>query len=512
MKRNYRGKMVSMISCVMLAAMFLNGCANTEVPETETVMEIKEAEQEPETQEPKEFLPLSVHTRPVNEIKYAEDGETALLYLKTADVTVSGDGYEKLANSVAGWCSERQKALNNNAVDSLEAAKAAKEQEEDFYGYAISQQVEVMRADESVLSLLDAGYENMGGAHPNVFRTGVTFDSVTGNQLEIEDVISDMDGFKEEATQYLIYTLKETYGDALFEGLEETLEQMWEWGPDWYLDASGIVMIFNEYAVGPYAMGVPEIHLPYETFSRYMYEKYLLTGNTAVLRLPVNEEVYLDIPSVDAGVAIILTRTENEYDYSYSLWIGENEMPIGEFPVLGSAYLIQKKDGRTFIILDVDVASDDYETHLYELTNGLILETDCEQASIDAGNVNADSVNLEFWLHVLGTYGASKEYYIDGEGNFATAEEMFELDYEAFTLTAVRELKAQVGEEETVIPAGSHLRVTATDNKTKVTVYVEEMETEATIYYTRGEGDESWKIFIDGQDENDCFEVLPYAG
>ncbi len=510
----------SLLILGIAAALWLTGCGSKEDetgdPEQlqvsqETQVPSDTAEKEPEKETEAEALPLSVHTKKIEDYRYSEDGENLLIYLEMAEVTVSGDGYEALAEGVARWNTARQATLSSNADAAMESAKESlAELGEDFGGYATSQTLEIMRSDSKVLSLLDSGYENTGGERPLYFRTGVNFDCATGKELEIEDIMTDPEGFREEATQYLIYQLQETYGNQLFEGLEDTLAQMWEWGPDWYLDAAGIVLIFNEYAVVPYAAGIPEIHLSYKDFEQYIHPNYFYDGEAAVLRVPVNEELYLDLPSVDQGVAMILERVENEYDYSYSLWIGDNQMPIGEFPVLGSACLMQRSDGRTFIILDVDMASDDYETHLYEITNGFVMETDSLMASIDTGNINTESVNLEFRLNLLGTYTAQKYYYADADGDFATEEELFVLNYEANTLTTTRELPVEVAGEKTILPVGSHLRVTATDDRSRIYVFIEELDSEGILYFTRGE--EIWDIYIDGVKEEEYFEILYYAG
>lgn len=74
----------------------------------------------------------------------------------------------------------------------------------------------------------------------------------------------------------MINICRKNYSDGLFEDYQDTVEQIWEGedGFNWYLNESGIMVIFNPYVVGPYAMGAVTVPLPYSSYASYLNPDY----------------------------------------------------------------------------------------------------------------------------------------------------------------------------------------------------------------------------------------------
>ena len=68
-----------------------------------------------------------------------------------------------------------------------------------------------------------------------------------------------------------------------------------------------------------------------------------------------------------------------------------------------------------------------------------------------------------------------------------------------------------INDVESTLPAGSHIIINGTDGETYVKFTIQETG-EAGILNVVRDKDEYYKISIDGKDENECFEMLPYAG
>ncbi len=230
-----------------------------------------------------------------------------------------------------------------------------------------------------------------------------------------------------------------------------------------------------------------------------------LTANTAV-------EVELS-----AGAAQVLVSTVDvDGNVSISLSLDDMVVEIGEFGRLGSAYLLGLADGRSFVLLDADYASDDYVTFLYELTDGALVEQSrLEDVSLQSATVSAEQLYLRVHVDVLGSYDAYMNYVIDDAGALQPTSDFYEIptdDSDWHLLTVAQELPVTLDGEETTLPAGTQLRIVGTDNQATAYFRVETTGEEGSIAYTRGEGDEAYLLYINGVSEYDYFEMLPYAG
>lgn len=509
-------KRVKQLMALGLAAMLvLGGCGEKEEPiivePVEEVVETVEPEEEAEEVVEEEIVPLSVNVKTNNETYYLEGEEEAYLYLQYCDVNVNGDNYENLKRNVEKWSAERSKGLKSLYTDFQETAEGD-EQEEMFYGYSLYQTITTARADERVLSFRDDTYQNTGGAHGMFYREGINFDSQSGKHLGLRDVVSDWENFSTEATACVVYYLKESYGEELFDDYVTSVEAMWaeETEPVWYFDASSIVIVIPEYLVGPYSIGTPEIHLSYVDFGHYIKDEYLPESEYCVAILQENQELYLKLPGIYEEVPMMLQYEWVDEVLNCSLWLGENERQLGYFDVLEDAYIV-KNGIDVYCLVEVDMASDDYVTYVYRLTDGVIEEVSMIGASIDQGNINSEEIRMESWVYLLGTYGGMKNYHFDKNRKLITEDEEYQLLNNSYVLKTTVDLPVVLDETESILPADSQIILTATDGETYVKFMVQETGQAGTLYVQRGES-EDYHVSVNGMDETECFEFLPYAG
>lgn len=528
---------VWMLLVTMCGAFVLGGCSGrtgNEEEETAPAVEQEEDaepavgagdEQSPgqEESEAQETAPQVTFAREEKDWYDEESGKWAL-HLEYDTAEVQGEGFETVAESVSQWSDQRKEELLTYGEGlyptASEEAALSESASADSYYYSIFEELEVMRADSRVISLRELNSDYTGGAHGNYGYTGIVFDSQTGALLSLNDILKDEEGFQQEAAGYIAEELKVRYGEGLFPEYESTVEDMWESGPVWYLDGAGITFVFNPYEVGPYAMGAAEVTLPYDVFGEYMEDAYAGINGAGAAALPENTDVFLTLASEDSVQQRLNIRTETDEEYGetqITLELGDSSVVAGTFGRMGSAYLLNLTDGRSFVLFDADYASDDYVTFLYEITGGVIKEGNrLEGISLSDGAINTELLTLRMSLNVFGTYYGMMDYKIDENGMLAQQSDIFRImgnDSDAYLLTVIQDLPVTIDGRETILPAGSRIRITGTDNQGLAYFRVDESGEEGSILYERGDGaDDTWTLYVNGRPETDYFEMLPYAG
>ena len=207
---------------------------------------------------------------------------------------------------------------------------------------------------------------------------------------------------------------------------------------------------------------------------------------------------------------MMLQYVEKDDVPTCSLWLGDKKRTLDGFVALTKSYLVRSED-EVFCFIEVDQASDDYMTFIYRLTDGVIEQVDQVYASIDAGNMNSNEIVMEFWVDMLGTYGGVKKYYFDENNEFVTEDTEYSLHRNEFVLTTTVDLPIILNESESVLPAGSHIVLNSTDNESYVAFTIQETGQNGVLLVQRDAND-YYNVSINGMNENDCFEMLPYAG
>lgn len=514
--------------CVCLTA----GCGRS--AETEKVLPEEAIEQEETESEsadnPEEIFPeegnrnaprIAVDTESFD--NFQQDTNQWLVHTEHDMLSVSGDGYEALSEAVHQWSEARAEEIEDLASEYAGYAEEEVYLEADDGSslYQIYEMIEAARVDSRVLSIMEMSSDYTGGAHGSYGYYGYTFDAETGGLLELTDILDDAGGFQEAAADYMIQKLEETQGEGLFQEYEDTVRDIWtrNEGPNWYLDAAGITFLFNPYEIGPYAMGDVRVTLPYEEFESYIKDEYEYTSDIGSARIPENTEVTVFPGGTDGQEARIRIRQDAE-EYSEGpvyVELNDSSVEATAYGWIESGYILKKESGKTFLILNTNAPSDAYELFIYDITDGTLAESDYMWwASLKNGVADTDQLTLRVKLDVLGSYLTLMDYGLGEDGKLTQQEEFFRVDSDGWawrTMTTVQELPVTIDGEETVLPAGSRIRITATDNIGTALFYNESTMEDGEIHYTRGDSeDDSWVIYIDGKPDNEYFDMVPYAG
>lgn len=111
-----------------------------------------------------------------------------------------------------------------------------------------------------------------GGAHPNYYTASYLFDLRTGQFINPIQLAEDQEGFRAGVAELLVKkadAIKENR-EAYWPEYEETISH-WNEGAVLF-DATGMLVIYSPYDLGPYAMGEVELRLSYEELSELLGE------------------------------------------------------------------------------------------------------------------------------------------------------------------------------------------------------------------------------------------------
>lgn len=447
--------------------------------------------------------------------RYTEDGEVLLAEICRDNMTLEGAGYEKAAEAVQRLfyhdMDDNERELDSYAGMAQEHYEATKDEDGWFSDYFLQTFYGITRLDSHILSVKGYSYDYIGGAHGMGGEWGMTVDLKNGIELVLTRLSQDPAGFMEKLTEIVLAELAdrkdELYADYEFY-VKENLENT-----GWYLDAAGIQFVFDPYTIASYASGNITVCVPYGEVASYLKEEYLESQGEYVMRFPLDRKVQ----DVDGNKSIFIeVRPTGEYSDETILWINGEETLLGENVRVVQAFLIRRANGKIFLVFDMDWASDDYETFVYELGENGAVQTDAVWARLDAGNINPEEMRLVFTLDVLGTYSSQMNYALSEDGVFAPLENIYPITStsEWTRLVTIRELPVTVEGQKQMLPVGSSLHITGTDNAGIVWFEGTDGDggqtVEGEIHYERRE--DEYQHYIDGISEYEYFESLPYVG
>ena len=165
---------------------------------------------------------------------------------------------KKAARLAVGINPEHQNATFDTAVDDSGTIDA-------FYT------VEAANDRFIDVSLINSGY-GWGAAHPLTDQTSFLWWLDRNRELTISDVFIPHSGWQDELTTLAVKNLrsqtnlKDMIGDEIDKRVNETLSDLTTWTPT----RDGLIITFGQYAIAPYAAGMPEAHIPWSDLKPYL--------------------------------------------------------------------------------------------------------------------------------------------------------------------------------------------------------------------------------------------------
>ena len=142
--------------------------------------------------------------------------------------------------------------------------KEFKKQFPDFQGTWEAQiEGEVLYQSSEIISIGVTSYVNTGGAHGITHIDILNFNSESGKQLFVSDLISNAEDFRETAVLFFNEEIKNK-NTVVFKANEFTLPQNIGYSQE------GIILLYNVHEVAPYSSGIIEFTIPYSKVGNYL--------------------------------------------------------------------------------------------------------------------------------------------------------------------------------------------------------------------------------------------------
>ena len=148
--------------------------------------------------------------------------------------------------------------INDNKQDSREIFELRGF--DDGY-YSHDESITIERCSNGVLSILSNCYEYTMGAHGLTIITGYNYNITDGRNIFFDKLISDKSKLKQLIVNYLENEFKEEINDDYQETIDSFLNGEYEM--KFLVTDKGIDIIFNQYDIAAYAVGIITVPIDY---------------------------------------------------------------------------------------------------------------------------------------------------------------------------------------------------------------------------------------------------------
>ncbi|MDY2939300.1 MAG: RsiV family protein [Fusicatenibacter sp.] len=445
-------------------------------------------------------------------------------YVWCPALTVLDEGYEALEKELTEVNQQRRDALHKICEENKESVRELIDDGLIVSG-SVSSSITVQRSDERILSFLDETYANLGGTHPSSFVSGYNLDVSGEKILTLKDVLADYDGFADYVQSKVpeIYEEEELFDDygTVVHDLFYPENQEAETIP-WTMDREGITVYFNTYVLAPYASGNRKVHVSFDENRELFRPEYLCDTSHFARRLDRDASVTEDLNGDGTKESFSFQAEDlyEEYSTRFTVTIGDQSVTETIPGWYVESYLVRRADGHCYLYSELSGDNDYRNLYVFDLggTSPVLLQENEEEVSF-YGYLMADPEKFVLGqrVYMLGTYMGYRSYSVGEDGLPHPMEDSIKLltDTEEGerSLKSIREMKVWIvedGEEtkEEVLPAGTVFYPRRSDDSSYLETELEDGRF-CRIYV---EVDEVGLRYIDGVDEREYFEDLPYAG
>lgn len=565
MKENMKRKNIKGIALIMTAVLLLGGCGQKNAETAESLPDrenrtgtedgsptgtlpgdtLPEETGEDNGRTEEAVLPLHLIKGEQSDSYYKDDDySNKLVEMKYGVIALTGEDekrYPELAQVLKKLSEENKNTiltdyenLKSQAEDDLKAAKEGGY--EVYTPYSTECSFYVNRADNRVLSLGKSGYDYWGGAHGTGYSTGCNYNARTGEELRIQDVVTDMDTFA-GLIEAKVYESGLTRDD-LFLDEEETLKDyilkaVADHTLNWEITNEGVTVWFNPYEISYYAAGMPSGSVSFAGHPEVFSDYYAETARTYVYAIEGLDVSDIDFDGDGKADELSVWASMDEYGTYEALKVSmkgvETSKDIWAYSY--DPYILHTTDGKNYLYVICGSDNDYRMLEVFDLNgSSAVYVGDVNNCGLRAQILDASSYlygeelltdpenfYLESRMEVLSTYSASRKYHVGADGMPVADEDFYQVDASTYewreALTAKKDVPCvqvavdgSVTADNAVIPAGTKLTLYRTDGSSLV-----DLKAGDTLY--RIEVDHSeWPYTINGVEEEEYFDGIMYAG
>lgn len=495
--------------------------ANSQITESPTPEPPPEKAPEPVPEPTPTAVPLRIMKGPVYYDEWDENYRA--LCTATCENLALQDDFPALSSALDQLNTDQSEAAFRFTQEWLPDAKEFLTQNPDFFGgFTYESAYTLQRADSLVLSLREDFSSYTGGVHGYYGVLGHNFDTATGRQLTLKDVLTDTKGLD----QILAEKIRAKYAFEPFPSLDEMLAEYDSEDYIWTLGYQGITFYFNPYEIAAYAAGLLTVTVWFDEMPELFRDEYtLLPEDGYAVGLPEYHDLDVDLDPADGTTDVLsVWGQEDEYGAKHPVIRLNGEELVDES---WSAYYITPylvSLGGEFYLMAEGSADNDYCTmYIYDLSTLTLRESfsgtgfmhhrrpEAGDDGIFYTEVLTDPAmfTLGSKCDLLGTKTAWRSYTFSPGGVLLPLTDVYDLDKSLDPIISTVPLDVTLLPQNTVetVPAGTAFRFLRTDNETYVDLVMPSgQECRIVIEYL------DWTPSINGVPEWDCFENLMYAG
>lgn len=153
--------------------------------------------------------------------------------------------------------------IENVKAEDLESAKEFLEFGVDILPFESKHYFDITYNKNNKLSIIESTVVYLGGAHPNTVWEAKNYDIILGHELELTDIFPDKT--QEEINNEIIAKFEQViengeklYDEEIMNAIKENINNI-----NFYLTEDGVECYFQQYEVGPYALGMPSVMFEY---------------------------------------------------------------------------------------------------------------------------------------------------------------------------------------------------------------------------------------------------------
>ena len=462
--------------------------------------------------------------------EWDDTDQTPIITSRCDKVYVQGDGYDALKQSLI---SLNKKLVSQNKEEYASYKKEAEDMRNNYpdrkQSYVCNYEFNPVRFDHTVVSMYWLKYYDLGGAHPSSVTEYHNFDTQTGKEMELCDVVKDLPGFRKYVEEELSDQKEEK---ELFEDYEMTVDSLFAgtdgYGPlGWCITKTGVCIHFDQYVIASYAAGAVEVEVPFAGNETMFQTDYIGKASEGwAKKTSPWETVTYGNGGTDTSVSYHFDDAADGYGTRNITIEREQGGKKEEFTMElygqpQDGWIAMTDDGHPYLYTEIQSENDWRTLEVFDLKGEEIRHLGTSNDSPHGALLNdPDGFYLTRRVDALGTYDAYRKFHV-GESGMPVAENdvytkvnVCDSKEDEAALVSTRELPVTVfdadgsGKEEK-LPAGTRYYVRATDLESFVDM---ELSDGRRCRLAVGKSDKGWGFEIDGTYEEDCFEFIPYAG
>ncbi|MBR6792210.1 MAG: hypothetical protein IKM49_03710 [Ruminococcus sp.] len=329
----------------------------------------------PEVQKETEFLKLN--EKYLSDYALSEEYGVNLAEFECSSVLLEKDEakrYPELAESLSSACDMYEvNMLESHDMFISDAKEMLSAGEQGFDTLVSTLDVHVRRADNTVLSILyDSFYYNGMNDGIRSFWGG-NYDTETGEEIYLPDVVTDMEEFASVVEAQLFDEIGADvfYSDTI---IREYFNDYGADGTHWTIEYNGITVYFDEGEIAGSGVGAMSVTVEFAEYPELFKEKYTAVPEAYIVGIPMKSPFRTDLDGDGSSDELFLSDSyDEEFAWNATLTIATEEVDYNEsFVAYGcEAYYVKTADDRNYLYVLVECESQT-ELYTYAITNTTI--------------------------------------------------------------------------------------------------------------------------------------------